>query len=80
MDARTLPIIIPLPELSAEDAIELTKFLYELAGRFEASYRDCIDRYYRAANEHRVDGYYQTLYGTDPDPRQLELFGDLEPF
>ena len=42
MDARTLPIIIPLPELSAEDAIELTEFLYELAGRFEASYRGCL--------------------------------------
>ena len=80
MDARTLPIIIPLPELSAEDAIEFTEFLYELAGRFEASYHDVIKRYYRAAGEHRVDGYYQTLYGTDSAPRQLELFDDLDPF
>jgi hypothetical protein len=80
MHARVLPINIPLPDLSGEDAIEFTEFLYELAGRFEASYRDCINRYYRAANEHRVEGHCQTLYGTDPSPRQLELFDDLELF
>ena len=80
MDARVLPINIPLPDLSGEDAIEFAEFLYELAGRFDDSYRDCIDRYYRAANEHRVERYYQTLYGTDPAPRQLELFDDLDLF
>jgi hypothetical protein len=80
MYQRALPIIIPLPDLSAEDAIEFTEFLYELAGRFEDSYRDCIDRYYRPADEVRFQRYHRTLFGTDPTPLQLELFDDLEPF
>lgn len=80
MDGRILPINIPLPDLSGADAIEFTEFLYELAGRFENSYRDCIERYYRAADENRVEHYHQTLYATAPAPRQLELFDDLEPF
>ena len=80
MDARILPITIPLPDLSGEDALEFAEFLYELAGRFEASYHRSITRYYRAADEHRAELRYHTLFGTNPAPRQLELFDDLEPF
>jgi hypothetical protein len=80
MDGRTLPINIPLPDLPGEDALEFAQFLYQLAERFEASYRDPIERYYRAADEHRAERCYHTLFGTDPAPLQLELFDDLEPF
>jgi len=34
----------------------------------------------KRAAENRVARYYQTLYGTNPAPRQLELFDDLELF
>jgi hypothetical protein len=80
MHARTLPINIPLPDLSGQHALELAEFLYELAGRFEASYRNSIERYYRDADEHRTEQRYHTLFGTDPAPMQLELFHNLEPF
>ena len=78
MDA--LPIIIPLPELSGEDALELSEFLYELAGRFEASYRDSIERYYRAVDQYRAEQRDQMLFDTDNPPQQLELFDELQPF
>ena len=78
MDA--LPIIIPLPELSGEDAIELSEFLYQLAGRFEAFYRDAITRYYRDADQYRAEQRDQMLPGADPVPLQLELFEQLEAF
>lgn len=78
MDA--LPIIIPLPELSGEDAVELSEFLYELAGRFEASYRDAIARYYRDADQYRAEPRDPMLFGTDPAPLQLDLFEDLQAF
>jgi hypothetical protein len=78
MDA--LPIIIPLPKLSGEDAIELSEFLYELAGGFEASYRDAIARYYRDADQYRAEQRDQMLPGADPAPLQLELFEELEAF
>ena len=80
MEARTLSITIPLPDLTGEDAIEFAEFLYELAGRFEASYHRSITGYYRAANERRAEQRDHTLFGTNPAPRQLELFDDLEPF
>jgi len=80
MDARALPINIPLPDLPGEDALEFAEFLYELAGRFEASYRDSIARYYCATDEHRPERRHHILFGTDPTPLQLELFDDLEPF
>lgn len=80
MDGRALTITIPLPDLSGEDAIELAEFLYELAGRFEASYRDCIERHYHTLNKHRDLQHYHTLFGIDLAPLQLELFDDLEAF
>jgi len=75
-----LSINIPLPELSGEDALELVEFLYELAGRFENSYRVTIEHYYRAADQHRAEQRCLALSGFDPAPRQLELFDDIEPF
>jgi hypothetical protein len=80
MDGRALPINIPLPDLSGEGAIEFAEFLYELAGRFEASYRDSIARYYRDADQHRAEQCDPMLFGTDPAPLQLELFDELESF
>ena len=81
MHARALHINIPLPDLSGEDALELSEFLYELAARIEASYRDSVERYYHhALNKQRDLQRYHTLFGTDPAPPQLELFDDLEPF
>jgi hypothetical protein len=77
---NALPINIPLPELTGEDAIVFSEFLYELAGRFEASYRDSIDGYYRAADQYRAEQRDQMLLGTDPVPLQFELFDDLETF
>jgi hypothetical protein len=78
MDA--LPIIVPLPELSGEDALEFAEFLYELAGRFEASYRDSIEAYYRAVDECRADQRDPMLFDTDNPPQQLELFDQLATF
>jgi hypothetical protein len=75
---NALPINIPLPELTGEDAIVFSEFLYELAGRFEASYRDSIDGYYRDANQYRAEQRDQMLSGADPAPLQLELFEALE--
>jgi hypothetical protein len=80
MNSRILPINLPLPDLSGEDAIEFTEFLYELAGRVEASYRPCIDRYYYAADQQRAEKLCQMLFDADHTPQQLELFDDLEPF
>ena len=78
MDA--LPITVPLPELSGEDALVFSEFLYELAGRFEASYRDSIEAYYRAVDESRAEQRDQMLFDTDNPPQQLELFDHLQPF
>jgi len=75
-----LPLIIPLPQLSGEDAIELSEFLYELAGRFEASYGDAMARYYRDADQYRAEQRDPMLSGADPVPLQLELFPELETF
>jgi hypothetical protein len=75
-----LPLIIPLPQLSGEDAIELSDFLYELAGRFEASYRDAMARYYRDADQYRAEQCDSMLPGADSAPLQLELFPELEAF
>ena len=77
---NALPINIPLPELSGEDALELSEFLYELAGRFEASYRDSIEGYYRAVDQYRAEQRDQMLFDTDNPPQQLELFDELQPF
>ncbi len=80
MNDRSLPIDIRLPDLSGEAALEFVELLYELAGRFEASYRDPIERHYRDINkEHDLQCYYK-MFGTDPEPLQLELFDDLDPF
>ena len=80
MDGRALLINLPLPDLSGEDAIEFAEFLYELAGRFEASYRDSITHYYRAVDQYRAEQRDQLLFATEPAPLQLELFDELEPF
>ncbi len=78
MDA--LSIKLPLPNLSGEDALELVEFLYELAGRFEASYRVPIARHYRDADRQRAEQCCPAISGIDSAPRQLDLFDDLEPF
>ena len=80
MDAHVLPINIPLPDLSGDDALELAEFLYELAGRFEASYRHPIARCYRDMDELRSEQRGQALFGNADAPRQLELFDDPDPF
>jgi hypothetical protein len=77
---NVLPINMPLPELSGEDAIVFSEFLYELAGRFEASYRDSIEGYYRAVDQYRAEQRDQMLFDTDTAPQQLELFDELETF
>lgn len=80
MDARLLPINIPLPDLSGDEAIEFAEFLYELAGRFEASYHDTIARYYREVDEYRAEQRCQKLCDDVDAPRQLELFDHPDPF
>lgn len=80
MHDRSRSIDIPLPDLSGQDALKFVDFFYELAGRFEASYGDIIERHYRDINkEHDLQCYYK-MFGTDPVSAQLELFNDLEPF
>jgi hypothetical protein len=76
MTPRALPITLPLPDLSDEDAVQFIEFLYELAGRFEGHYRDGIRRYY-SAHERR-----NPLEFLNEEVVQLELFHslDLDPF
>jgi hypothetical protein len=76
---RALTIAIPLPHLSGADALELSDFLYELAGRIETSYRDCIEHHCHALNKRDLQRYH-AIFGIPPAPLQLELFDDLEPF
>ena len=80
MNRHSLHINIPLPEISGENALELSEFLNELAGRIELSSHDSIERYHREADAFRAEQRYKMLFGKDAVPVQLELFDDLEPF
>jgi hypothetical protein len=80
MPERVLPINLPLPDLSGEDALALAEFLFELAQRIEASYREPIKHHYHTLDQYRAEQCYRTLFGIDSAPLQLELFDDLEAF
>jgi hypothetical protein len=65
---------------TAKGAGGFAKFLYELASRFEASYRVCIDRYNDPLDQQRAERLCQMLFHANHAAQQLELFDELEPF